>query len=96
MTGTGATRPPAIPPSKYYLVKSSQGDLLLSLKIPTIDVRLTRYFVLFGDDGGLQWAEIESIGTDALFLSLYQSMSVYALDFQECRPDSIYIDHVNI
>ncbi|KAL6282933.1 hypothetical protein ACE6H2_013862 [Prunus campanulata] len=29
MTGTGATRPPAIPPSKYYLFKSSQGDLLL-------------------------------------------------------------------
>ncbi|CAB4276597.1 unnamed protein product [Prunus armeniaca] len=38
--------------------------------------------------------EIESIGTDALFLSSYESMSVPTLHCPEFRPDSIYIiDH---
>ncbi|KAI5332310.1 hypothetical protein L3X38_022439 [Prunus dulcis] len=44
----------------------------------------------FGDDGGPQWVEIESIGTDALFLGWNICMSVSASDFPGCRPNSIY------
>ncbi|KAL6282937.1 hypothetical protein ACE6H2_013866 [Prunus campanulata] len=44
----------------------------------------------FGDDRGPQWVEIESIGTDALFLGWNVCMSVSASDFPGCRPNSIY------
>ncbi|XP_021800246.1 putative F-box protein At3g25750 [Prunus avium] len=80
-----------------FLVESSREDLLLVEKSYSRSWDLAyKVWSAYGDDGGAQWVEIESIGTDALFLDWNVSMSVSALDFPECRPNSIYfIDYVD-
>ncbi|CAL2252790.1 unnamed protein product [Prunus armeniaca] len=81
----------------YSLVESSREDLLLVEKSYSRSWDLAyKMWCAYGDDGGAQWVEIEGIGTDALFLDWNVSMSVSALDFPECRPNSIYfLDYVD-
>ncbi|ONI11549.1 hypothetical protein PRUPE_4G112800 [Prunus persica] len=75
----------------YSFVESSREDLLLVEKSYSRSWDLAyKVWCAYGDDGGTQWVETESIGTDALFLDWNVSMSVSALDFSECRPNSIY------
>ncbi|CAL9016242.1 unnamed protein product [Prunus brigantina] len=80
-----------------YLVESSRGELLLIMKFEGSDfhLRMTVSFKVFkllcacGDRPECV-EEIESIGSDALFLGEVESMCVSALDFLGCQPNCIY------
>ncbi|BFG24934.1 hypothetical protein CerSpe_112080 [Prunus speciosa] len=94
---TEATRPCAL--AYPYLVESSRGDLLLldrSISESSESFELDhKMWCASRHDGGSQWQwdEIESTGTDALFLCLYRSMSVSASDFPGCHPNTAQNPH---
>ncbi|CAL2252770.1 unnamed protein product [Prunus armeniaca] len=80
-----------------YPVESSRGELLLIMKFEGYDfhLRMTVSFKVFkllcaGGDRPEFVEEIESIGSDALFLGEVESMRVSALDFLGCQPNCIY------
>lgn len=80
-----------------YLVESSRGELLLIMKFEGSDfhLRMTVSFKVFkllcaSGDRPECVEEIESIGSDALFLGEVESMCVSALDFLGCQPNCIY------
>ncbi|XP_062014590.1 F-box protein At2g26160-like [Rosa rugosa] len=76
-----------------YILESSGGDLLL---VKRIEVSMTskkciQVFKLLHADGDMpRWVAIKSIGSDVLFLCIRSAMSVSALDFPQCVPNSLY------
>lgn len=68
-----------------YLVESTREDLLL------VDIAIYSSSIkIFKLSSACVWVEIESIGTDALFLDNMQSMCVSA-SYSGCHPNSIYL-----
>ncbi|XP_062014580.1 probable F-box protein At1g44080 [Rosa rugosa] len=82
----------ALGTARKYIVESSAGDLLLvRIKgFESDEKSIQVYKLLRAARGRPKWVEIESIGTDVLFLGGGEPICVSALEFPECHPNSIY------
>ena len=80
---------------KTYLVESSEGDLLRVIRVIEDEYHyemIIKFVVykLVDFCGDPHWAEVNSLGNDALFLGDNHSISVVASNFVGCQPNSIY------
>ena len=103
-------KPPLDDMFSLYIVSTTNGDLLLIQRIldqissddtETRTMNFEIYKLNYPEEGEndeqqrkAHWVEIDSIGTDALFLGDNHSMSISTLDFPACKPNCIYYtDH---
>ncbi|XP_038709376.1 F-box protein At2g26160-like [Tripterygium wilfordii] len=90
--------------SSVYLVKSSEGKLMMIRRIMKevgaykyITQRFRVYQLLQSSKYGKgEWVEMKSMGDDAVFVGDNETVCVPAADFPGCKPNSIYFIGNNV